>query len=79
MIGPSALGLLLIGFSQTAGDAREFASRHRYQVDINQESVAQGVANVGSGLFQGIPVSTSLSALVLLSRNKPCGHQDIFS
>ena len=62
VIGPSALGLLLIGFSQTAGDAREFASRHRYQVDINQESVAQGMANVGSGLFQGIPVSTSLSA-----------------
>jgi high affinity sulfate transporter 1 len=61
-IGPAALGLLLIGFSQTAGDAREFASRHRYRVDINQESVAQGMANVGSGLLQGIPVSTSLSA-----------------
>ena len=62
VIGPSALGLLLIGFSQTAGDAREFASKHRYRIDINQESVAQGMANVGSGLFQGIPVSTSLSA-----------------
>ena len=62
VIAPAALGLLLIGFSQTAGDAREFASRHRYRVDINQESVAQGMANVGSGLFQGIPVSTSLSA-----------------
>lgn len=62
VIGPSAVGLLLIGFSQTAGDAREFASRHRYRIDINQESVAQGMANLGSGLFQGIPVSTSLSA-----------------
>jgi high affinity sulfate transporter 1 len=62
VIGPSALGLLLIGFSQTAGDAREFASKHRYRIDINQESVAQGMANLGSGLFQGIPVSTSLSA-----------------
>ncbi len=62
VIGSAAVGLLLIGFSQTAGDAREFASRHRYRVDINQESVAQGVANLGSGLFQGIPVSTSLSA-----------------
>jgi high affinity sulfate transporter 1 len=62
VIGPSALGLLLIGFSQTAGDAREFASKHRYRIDINQESVAQGVSNLGSGLFQGIPVSTSLSA-----------------
>jgi high affinity sulfate transporter 1 len=62
VIGPSALGLLLIGFSQTAGDAREFASKHRYRIDINQESVAQGMANLGSGLLQGIPVSTSLSA-----------------
>ncbi len=62
VIGPSALGLLLIGFSQTAGDAREFASKHRYRIDINQESVAQGMANLGSGFMQGIPVSTSLSA-----------------
>ena len=58
----AAVALVLIGFSQTAGDARTFAARHRYRVDINQESVAQGMANVGAGLFQGMPVSTSLSA-----------------
>ena len=62
VIGPAAIGVLLIGFSQSAGDAREFASRHGYRVDINQESVAQGLANVGSSIVQGIPVSTSLSA-----------------
>jgi len=62
VIGAASVGLLLIGFSQSASDAREFASRHGYQVDINQESVAQGMANLGSGLVQGIPVSTSLSA-----------------
>jgi sulfate permease, SulP family len=61
-IGIAALGLFLIGFSQTAGDARLFASRHQYHVDMTQESVAQGMANVGAGLFQGMPVSTSLSA-----------------
>lgn len=58
----AAVALLLIGFSQTAGDARTFAAKHRYQIDINQESVAQAVANTGAGLFQGMPVSTSLSA-----------------
>jgi len=58
----AALALLLIGFSQTAGDARAFAARHRYRIDVNQESVAQGMANVGAGVFQGMPVSTSLSA-----------------
>ncbi len=58
----AAVALLLIGFSQTAGDARAFAARHRYRIDVNQESVAQGMANAGAGLFQGMPVSTSLSA-----------------
>jgi sulfate permease, SulP family len=58
----AALALLLIGFSQTAGDARAFATRHRYRIDTNQEAVAQGMANIASGLVQGMPVSTSLSA-----------------
>ena len=58
----AAVALVLIGFSQTAGDSRMFAARHGYRIDINQESVAQGMANVGAGLVQGMPVSTSLSA-----------------
>ena len=58
----AAVALVLIGFSQTAGDARAFAAKHRYQIDIDQESVAQAIANSGAGLFQGMPVSTSLSA-----------------
>ena len=62
VIGTAAVALLLIGFSQTAGDARAFAARHRYRIDLDQESVAQGMANVGAGVFQGMPVSTSLSA-----------------
>ncbi|MEI3865872.1 sulfate permease [Microbacterium sp. CCNWLW134] len=61
-IAIAALALLLIGFSQTAGDARSFATRHHYRIDANQEAVAQGMANVGAGLVQGMPVSTSLSA-----------------
>jgi SulP family sulfate permease len=58
----AAIALVLIGFSQTAGDARAFAARHDYRIDVDQESVAQGMANVGAGVFQGMPVSTSLSA-----------------
>jgi anti-anti-sigma factor len=58
----ASLALVLIGFSQTAGDARAFAARHRYRIDVDQESVAQGMANAGAGVFQGMPVSTSLSA-----------------
>ncbi len=58
----AAVALVLIGFSQTAGDARAFAAKHRYQIDINQESTAQSLANLAAGVFQGMPVSTSLSA-----------------
>jgi len=61
-IAIAATGILLIGFSQTAGDARAFAARHRYRIDVNQESVAQGLANAGAGVLQGMPVTTSLSA-----------------
>jgi anti-anti-sigma factor len=61
-IAVAAGALLLIGFSQTAGDARSFATRHGYRIDVDQESVAQGMANLGAGVFQGMPVSTSLSA-----------------
>lgn len=71
-IGIAAVALLLIGFSQTAGDARAFAARHRYRIDVNQESVAQGMANLGAGVFQGMPVSTSLSASSL---NESAGAQ----
>lgn len=65
----SAFALVMIGFSQTAGDARAFAAKHRYRVDIDQETVAQAAANVGAGLLQGIPVSTSLSASSLNDRS----------
>jgi high affinity sulfate transporter 1 len=61
-IATAAFALVLIGFSQTAGDARAFATRHHYRIDVDQESIAQGMANVGAGVFQGMPVSTSLSA-----------------
>src|SRR4051794_4591572 len=61
-IAIAAVALVLIGFSQTAGDARSFAARHHYRIDVDQESVAQGMANAAAGLFRGMPVSTSLSA-----------------
>ena len=58
----ASAAIVMIGFSQTVGDARNFASKNNYRVDIDQESLAQGIANAGAGLFQGMPVSTSLSA-----------------
>jgi SulP family sulfate permease len=62
ILAVASVAIVMIGFSQSAGDARFFATKNKYQVDINQESLAQGAANIGAGLVQGIPVSTSLSA-----------------
>lgn len=58
----AAVGIVMVGFSQNAGYARAFAIKHHYRINIDQESLAQGAANIGSGVFQGIPVATSLSA-----------------
>jgi SulP family sulfate permease len=68
LVVAASLAIVMIGFSQSAGDARYFAAKNGYRVDIDQESLAQGVANIGAGLLQGIPVSTSLSATSLNDR-----------
>jgi high affinity sulfate transporter 1 len=60
-IGGTAVAVMLIGFSLSMAAVRQYASKHNYRIDINQELVAQGMANVSSGAFQGIFVDGSLS------------------
>jgi SulP family sulfate permease len=54
-----ALAVTLLAFSDTMVTVRAFASRNHYQVDTNQEMLALGVASISSGLFQGLPLSSS--------------------
>jgi high affinity sulfate transporter 1 len=54
-----AMGVLLVGYTDNVLTARAFASRRGYTVDANQELLALGTANVGAGLLQGFPVSSS--------------------
>ena len=56
-----AIGVVLVGFSESLAAARQYASKYHYDIDINQEMLAQGMANFTSGLFQGINVAGSLS------------------
>lgn len=56
-----ALGIVLIAFAESFGTAKGFARRHDYSIDANQEMVALGAANIGSGLFGGFAVDGSLS------------------
>ncbi len=61
LILSGAIGVLLVGFSESLAAARQYASKYHYEIDINQEMLAQGMANFTSGLFQGINVAGSLS------------------
>jgi high affinity sulfate transporter 1 len=58
---PGAMGIALVNFAEAIGPARGFATRHKYDVDPDEELVALGAANVGAGLFQGFPIGSSLS------------------
>ena len=60
-----ALGLLAVGFSDTVCTARAFAARDTETIDANQELFALGVANLGSGVVHGFPVSSSASRTAL--------------
>lgn len=58
---PSALGMLLVIYSEALGAATTFADKHGYRIDPNQEMIALGLANIGSGLFGGLAAGGSLS------------------
>ena len=61
MVAP-AIGVLLLAFSEALGVSREFAEKHGYEVDPNQELNAHAVANILSGLFGGMIAAGSMSA-----------------
>jgi high affinity sulfate transporter 1 len=54
-----ALGITLVALTDTISTSSAFAARTGDEVDANQEMVGIGAANLGAGLFQGFPVSTS--------------------
>ena len=51
MIAP-AIGVLLVAYSEALGVAREFAEKHGYEVEPNQELNAHAVANLVSSLLR---------------------------
>lgn len=60
-----AVGVLIVGYSDNVLTARSFASKHNQQIDANQELLALGAANLGTGLLHGFPVSSSGSRTAL--------------
>jgi high affinity sulfate transporter 1 len=57
----AAAGMLLVIFSESLGAAETFAAKHGYEIEPNQELIALGVANVGSGVMGGLAGGGSLS------------------
>ena len=56
-----ALAVVFVGYSETLAAARSVARKYRYELDTNQELVAQGMANGAAGLVGGFVVDGSLS------------------
>jgi sulfate permease, SulP family len=59
---PSGLGMMLVIFSEALGAGQTFAEKHGYRLDPDQEMVALGLANVGSGFLRGLAAGGSLSS-----------------
>ncbi|NJD60423.1 MAG: STAS domain-containing protein, partial [Anaerolineae bacterium] len=57
-----AMGVLLVAFSEALGVAHEFAEKHNYDINADQELNAHALANLGSGLFGGMIVGGGMSA-----------------
>jgi SulP family sulfate permease len=56
-----AIGVLLVAFSESLGVAHEFAEKHGYEVDSDQELNAHALVNLGSALFGGMLAAGGMS------------------
>jgi len=52
----------LVGFIETFAIAKAIANKTKEKISANQELIGQGMANIGSSMFGGLPVSGSFSS-----------------
>ncbi|GAB3051811.1 SulP family inorganic anion transporter [Intrasporangium mesophilum] len=62
---PAALGVAVVAYSDNVLTGRAFGARRHESIDSDQEFLALGAANVGAGLVQGFPISSSGSRTVI--------------
>lgn len=58
---PLAAGILLLAYVEGVSAARSFASKHGYALDVRQEFLGLGAANLAVSLGHGYPVAGGLS------------------
>jgi sulfate permease, SulP family len=56
-----AIGVLLVAFSESLAVAHEFAEKHGYEIDSDQELNAHAFVNLGSGLLGGMIAAGGMS------------------
>lgn len=56
-----AIGVLLVAFSESLAVAHEFAEKHGYEIDADQELNAHAFVNIGSSLFGGMLAAGGMS------------------
>jgi SulP family sulfate permease len=57
----SSLAIALLGLVEALAIAKSIAARTRERLDFNRQCLAEGIANLGGGLFQCLPGSGSLT------------------
>jgi SulP family sulfate permease len=63
-VGPllaGALAVIFVGYSESLAAARAMAAKKGYEIDSNQELIAQGMSCGAAGVVGGFPVDGSLS------------------
>ena len=61
-----ALGVAFVGYTDNILTARSFGERRGDRIDPKRELLALGAANLGAGLMQGFPVSSSGSRTAIV-------------
>ncbi len=62
---PFSAGIALVSYVDTITTGRAFALKSGQQIDPDQEMIALGLANLGSGLHQGLAIGCSQSRTVV--------------
>lgn len=54
-------GIVFLAVGESLGSARAFATKNHYNINPDQELIAMGMVNLGTGLAQGMTADASLS------------------
>lgn len=64
LAGPAFL-IALVGFVESVAVAKALAARRREKINVNQELIGLGLANIGAGITAGAPVSGGFARSVV--------------